>query len=85
MSRVTIFAARRVVPPDLMALAERSAIFRKEMSPEETPPPDSRSLAARILEKLEPVPDPYLKSRASLVTRSMMPPSLTRSSSTERM
>ena len=34
------------------------------------------------LEKLVPTPEPYLKMRASRVQRSMMPPSLTRSSLT---
>jgi hypothetical protein len=34
-------------------------------------------------EKFEPVPEPYLKTRASRTQRSMMPPSLTRSSSTD--
>ncbi len=84
-SRVTIFAARRVVPPDLIALADLSAILRKERRPDEIPPPESGSLRARILEKLEPVPEPYLNSLASRVTRSMMPPSFTRSSSMSRM
>ena len=36
---MTIFAARRVVPPLFIAAAERSAILRKESSPEDTPPP----------------------------------------------
>jgi len=84
-SRMTILAARLVVPPDLMAAAERSAILRKERRPEETPPPERPSFLPLILEKFEPVPEPYLKSRASRVTRSMMPPSLTRSSSMSRM
>ena len=34
------------------------------------------------VEKLDPVPEPYLKSRASRTHRSMMPPSFTRSSPT---
>ena len=84
-SRMTIFAARLVVPPDLIAAAERSAIFRKDNKPLEMPPPDSDSREARTFEKFEPVPEPYLKSLASRVTRSMMPPSFTRSSSMLRM
>jgi hypothetical protein len=78
-------AARRVVPPDLMAPAARSPIFRKDIRPEDLPPPDSGSFSPRRLEKFEPVPDPYLKMRASRVQRSMMPPSLTRSSLTDWM
>jgi hypothetical protein len=80
MSTMTIWAARRVVPPDLIAAAARSKIFRKLISPEETPPPESGSPAARSGEKFVPVPEPYLKMRASRVSRSKIPPSLTRSS-----
>ena len=40
---------------------------------------------ARSDEKLEPVPEPYLNRRASRTHRSMMPFSLTRSSSTDWM
>ncbi len=79
-STVTILAARRVVPPDLMAPAARSPILRKLISPDDLPPPDRGSLAERRAEKLVPVPEPYLNSRASRTHRSMMPPGLTRSS-----
>src|SRR5881396_2826589 len=84
-STITILAARLVVPPDLIAPAARSPILRKLISPEERPPPDNRSPSPRSLEKLEPVPEPYLKRRASRTHRSMMPPSLTRSSETDWM
>src|SRR3546814_984999 len=80
MSQITILAARRVVPPDLMAPAARSPIFRKLIRPDDLPPPDSRSFSPRSFEKLLPVPEPYLNRRASRTHRSMMPPSLTRSS-----
>ena len=80
ISTITILAARRVVPPDLMAPADVSPTFRKLIKPEELPPPESGSPLPRILEKLEPVPLPYLKSRASRVQRSMIPPSARRSS-----
>ena len=76
-------AARLVVPPDLIAPAERSPMRRKLIRPEENPPPDNFSPEPRTLEKLEPVPEPYLKSRASLVQRSIIPPSLTKSSLTD--
>src|SRR5580658_8776675 len=79
---MTILAARRVVPPDLMAPAARSPIFRKLMRPDDLPPPESLSFSARRLEKFVPVPEPYLKRRASRVHKSMMPPSFTRSSFT---
>src|SRR4029450_7645020 len=84
-SRQTILAARRVVPPDLMAPAARSPILRKDMRPEDLPPPDRGSFSPRRPEKFDPVPEPYLKMRASRVQRSMMPPSLTRSSVTDWM
>src|SRR5437868_12787777 len=61
MLRTTIFAARRVLPPDLMTPAEASAAFMKETGPEAVPPPPSRSLAERIFERFTPEPDPPLK------------------------
>jgi len=78
-------AARLVVPPDFMAEADLSAIFRNESRPDETPPPESFSLAALKREKLDPVPEPYLNKRASFVTRSIIPPSFTKSSFTSRI
>ncbi len=51
-SRTTIFAARRVVPPDLMAPAARSPILRKLIRPLDLPPPDSGSPSPRNEEKL---------------------------------
>ena len=83
--RQTILAARRVVPPDLIAPAARSPILRKLIRPELRPPPERGSFSPRRLEKLVPVPEPYLKRRASRVQRSMMPPSPTRSSFTPWM
>ena len=83
--RITILAARRVVPPDLMAPAARSPIRRNDIRPEDLPPPERGSFSPRRLEKLVPLPEPYLKMRASRVQRSMMPPSLTRSSETDWM
>ena len=76
---------RRVVPPDLMAPAARSPILRKLMRPEDLPPPESDSPSPRRAEKLLPVPEAYLNSRASRTQRSMMPLSLTRSSATDWM
>ena len=84
-SRQTILAARRVVPPDLIEPAAVSPIFRKDIRPEETPPPDNGSLPPRRSEKLDPVPEPYLNKRASRTQRSIIPPSWTRSSLTDWM
>jgi hypothetical protein len=47
MSTTTILAARRVVPPDLMAPAARSPILRKLIRPDDLPPPDSFSFSPR--------------------------------------
>ena len=52
------------------------------MRPELRPPPERGSSEPRTFEKFVPVPDPYLKIRASRVQRSMMPPWFTRSSAT---
>src|SRR5512136_653586 len=65
-SRMTIFAARRVLPPDLMTPAKASKPRMKETGPEASPPPESISLEERILDRLEPAPEPYLKSMPSV-------------------
>src|SRR6185295_10571846 len=59
MSTTTILAARRVVPPDLMAPAARSPILRKLIRPEDLPPPDKGSFSPRSLEHPK-VHDPAL-------------------------
>ena len=79
-SRVTIFAARLVVPPDFIAPALLSPIFKNDINPEDFPPPLKDSFAPLTFEKFEPVPEPYLNSLASRTHRSIIPPSLTRSS-----
>src|SRR4029453_15823821 len=67
--RMTIFAARRVLPPDLMTPAKASKPFMKETGPEAVPPPANSSLDDRIAERLLPVPDPNLKSMPSVFAR----------------
>ena len=84
-SIITIFAARRVVPPDFIAPAARSPIFKKPIKPDDMPPPDSASPAPLNEEKLVPVPEPYLNKRASRTQRSIIPPSFTKSSDTDWM
>src|SRR5512143_614771 len=64
--RITILAARRVLPPDLMTPAKASKPRMKETGPEASPPPERGSFEERILERLEPVPEPYLKSMPSV-------------------
>src|SRR5215831_1977104 len=66
MFRITIFAARRVLPPDLIAPAKESKPFMNESGPEAVPPADSDSCDARIDERFDPVPEPYLKSMPSV-------------------
>src|ERR1700716_1915415 len=62
MSRMTILAARRVAPPDLIVPAEASAPRMKLTGPEAVPPEDcSSSFDERIRERFRPAPEPPLK------------------------
>src|SRR5688572_15834997 len=67
--RITIFAARRVLPPDLMTPANASYPFMNETGPEAVPPPASSSLDERIADRLLPVPDPNLNSIPSVLAK----------------
>src|SRR5256885_10665161 len=69
---MTIFAARRVVPPDLIEPANESYPFMKETGPDAVPPPDSCSLDERRTDRLVPVPLPNLKSMPSVLARSRL-------------
>src|SRR3954447_12892167 len=60
-SRMTILAARRVLPPDLMVPADASAPRMKLTGPDAVPPPCSVSTDERMRERLMPEPDPPLK------------------------
>src|SRR5215467_9991968 len=80
--KMTILAARRVLPPDLMTPANASNPFMKDTGPEAMPPPDNCSLEDRIGERLLPVPDPHLKSMPSVLAKSRIEPIV---SSTELM
>src|SRR5437773_12209165 len=48
----------------------------KETGPEAIPPPDMRSFELRMVDRLEPAPEPNLKSMASVFARSMIEPML---------
>ena len=48
MFRITIFAARRVLPPDLIAPAKESKPFMKESGPEAVPPAERPSCEPRM-------------------------------------
>src|SRR4051812_421727 len=66
---MTIFAARRVLPPDLITPANASKPFMNDTGPEAVPPPARSSFDERMLERFEPVPDPNLKSIPSVFAR----------------
>src|SRR5579859_700662 len=80
--RTTIFAARRVVPPDLIEPATESAPRMKETGPDARPPPESCSRLERIVETLIPLPEPPLKITPSVLNQSRIE---SMESSTERM
>ena len=69
-SRTTIFAARRVLPPDLIVPAQASAPRMKLTGPEAVPPFDRCSIEPRMLERLIPEPEPPRKILPSLVFQS---------------
>ncbi len=81
-SRMTILAARRVLPPDLMVPAEASAPRMKLTGPEAVPPPFSSSWEDRILDRFTPAPEPPLKMVPSSVYQFRME---SIESSTDRM
>src|SRR3954454_24305032 len=64
-SSTTIFAARRVAPPDLIVPALASAPRMKDTGPLAVPPLDSSSLLERMRERLRPAPEPPLKMNPS--------------------
>src|SRR5919106_343242 len=70
--RITIFAARRVLPPDLITPANASKPFMKLTGPDASPPPASFSLEERMVERFEPVPEPCLKSMPSVLAKPRM-------------
>src|SRR5687767_7355308 len=67
--RITIFAARRVLPPDLITPANASKPFMNETGPDAVPPPASSSFDDRMFDRFEPVPEPYLNSMPSVLAR----------------
>src|SRR5687767_8324214 len=81
-SSTTIFAARRVLPPDLIVPAHASAPRMKETGPDAVPPLDSGSIDPRMVDRLMPDPDPPRKIFPSLVFQARIESIV---SSTERM
>src|SRR5436190_15100052 len=70
--RITIFAARRVLPPDLMTPANASYPRMNDTGPDAVPPPASSSLEDRMFDRFDPVPDPYLNSIPSVLASPRM-------------
>src|SRR5947209_19958759 len=64
-SSTTIFAARRVLPPDLIVPADASAPRMKLTGPLAYPPLESCSFDERSLERLTPEPEPPRKMTPS--------------------
>src|SRR2546429_9934984 len=64
-SRTTIFAARRVLPPDLIVPADASAPRMKETGPDAYPPFESCSFDDRSFDRLTPEPEPPRKMTPS--------------------
>src|SRR5271157_3493876 len=81
-SRMTILAARRVLPPDLIVPADASAPRMKLTGPDAVPPPFSSSWDERMRDRLTPAPDPPLKMTPSSVYQLRIESIV---SSTERM
>src|SRR4030095_3881047 len=65
--RMTILAARRVLPPDLMTPAKASNPFMNDTGPDAVPPPASTSRDDRMPDRFDPVPDPNLNSIPSVL------------------
>ena len=80
--KMTILAARRVLPPLLMTPANASKPFMKLTGPDASPPPESFSFEDRSADRLDPVPEPNLNSMPSVWARRRM---LSIESSTELM
>src|SRR6478672_7401554 len=66
MLRITIFAARRVLPPLLIAPAKASKPRMNDTGPLAVPPPLRCSRDERSEDRFEPVPEPYLNSMPSV-------------------
>ena len=81
-SSTTIFAARRVFPPDLIVPAHESAPRMNETGPDAVPPFLSGSIEPRMFERLIPAPEPPRKIVPSFVFQARIDSIV---SSTERM
>src|SRR5436309_7976389 len=80
--RMTILAARRVLPQDLITPANASKPFMNDTGPDAVPPPDSVSRDERMGDRLLPAPEPHFNNMPSVFARSRIEPIV---SSTELM
>src|SRR5947209_769163 len=69
---MTIFAARRVLPPLLITPANESYPRMNDTGPDAVPPPARYSFEERMFDRFDPVPDPYLNSIPSVLARVRM-------------
>src|SRR5262245_206579 len=81
-SRMTIFAARLVLPPDLIVPADASAPRMNDTGPLAVPPPARFSNDDRMFDRFVPAPEPPLKITPSSRYQFRIPSIV---SSTERM
>src|SRR5262249_39477094 len=70
MLRITILAARRVLPPLLITPAKASKPFMKLTGPDAIPPPERWAREERMGDRFEPVPEPHLNSFPSVLAKS---------------
>src|SRR5580698_455186 len=70
--RMTILAARRVLPPDLITPANASKPRIKLSGPLAVPPPERVSFDPRIELRFVPVPEPHLNNMPSVLARVRM-------------
>src|SRR5512139_3909176 len=74
MLRITILAARRVLPPLLIAPANASKPRMNDTGPDAVPPPFRCSRELRSDDRFEPVPEPYLNSMPSVLASPRIEP-----------
>lgn len=74
MNKKLLLAARRVLPPDLIAPAKASKPRINDTGPEALPPPFNGSRELRRVDRFVPVPEPYLNSIPSVLARVVAEP-----------
>src|SRR4029077_7918151 len=72
MCKITMWPARRVLPPLLITPANASKPFMKLTGPDAMPPPESDSLLPRSDAKFARVPEAHLNNIPSVFARFMI-------------